>query len=420
MKISPKEHRARARFARFIPTPPSVMKALRALRNATAQAFFSFLVEKCFGFGQGHADLSYKQLAEALGRNSRTVATVAKRLRGMGLVMVETLANGSFRWWIPVLAEEVKEDPLGVLRVRSASSVSESPEEAVLDPIPIPIRYDRSIMGGHDRSIMGGMIDRSWGTPLRDEVTNPDEIKVSFPLEKVEKEPLKRHDQETHIKRHHQEAVFSASKEVIALSSDDESLGHKKLLRELLELGMKQRVARKLLREHDHEVVAGALSRVALRGDIANPAGYVLCEVQDGGYEESLDFSEDFEVSGSEARVGAKKSDAPMVSVSFEQTREEARALELEREEKARVSLEGVRVLLERFSALPEGLKQALKVRWTEVKERMVPNTPRRAEILRDPRFEKMAFREVSSRFFALLDGGVSADEALGELRMAV
>ena len=59
-------------------------------------------------------------------------------------------------------------------------------------------------------------------------------------------------------------------------------------------------------------------------------------------------------------------------------------------------------------------------MRWTEVKERMVPNTPRRAEILRDPRFEKMAFREVSSRFFALLDGGVSADEALGELRMAV
>ena len=43
----------------------------------------------------------------------------------------------------------------------------------------------------------------------------------------------------------------------------------------------------------------------------------------------------------------------------------------------------------------------------------MVPNTPRRAEILRDPKFEKMAFREVVSGFFARLDGGATAEGAL-------
>ena len=141
MKISPKEHRARARFSRFIPTPPSVLQSLRSLRNATAQAFFSFLVEKCFGFGQGFSDFSYAQLAEALGRNTRTIATVAKRLRSLGLVITQTLPNGSFRWRVPVLAEEVKEDPRGVLAVRSCVCAPS------LNPVSDPIPHDQTIMG---------------------------------------------------------------------------------------------------------------------------------------------------------------------------------------------------------------------------------------------------------------------------------
>ncbi len=415
MKMSPKEHRARARFSRFIPTPPSVMLALRSLRNATAQSFFSFLVEKCFGFGQGFSDFSYAQLAKALGRNSRTIATVAKRLRSMGLVEAQTLANGSYRWRIPVLAEEVKEDPRGVLLVRSAST-GETALEVVSDPIPIPIRYDRSIMGGHDQTIMGGMIDRSWDTPHDREAAKLDLADVCAPFEVLEKTLPKRHDQETCLKRHHHEAVLSVTETVGAEIGDDESLGHKKLFRKLLELGMKQRVARKLLRDNDHEVVSGALERVALRGDIANPAGYVLREVEDGGYEEPLSLCDSLEGSAGERKPSAKRSDAPMVSVGVEETRSQMQAIEAEREAQIALSRSQVQNLLTRFSELSSELREALRDRWTAAKEQMVPNTPRKAEILRDPKFEKMAFREVTSKFFAAVDGGGTAEAALAGL----
>ncbi len=412
MKTS-SEHRARARFARFTPVPPSVLQALRSLRNATAQALYNLLIEKCFGFGQGFSDLSYAQLAKALGRNTRTIATMAKRLRDLKLVQIERLSDGSYRWRVPVLAEEVKEDPRGVLAVRSdtPSSPSLSP---VSDPIPIPTGYDRLIMGGHDQTIMGDMIDRSWDTPLCEVAAIPCEIKAEVPWEAFEKEAPKRHDQETCFKRHHHEEVLVAAEIVKFEKDDDESVGHKSLLRKLLELGMKQRVARKLLRENDHEVVSGALERVALRGDIANPAGYVLREVEDGGYEESLALC-DFSHQGSAVASSKceKRSDAPMVSVGVEETRSQIAAAEAEREARAVVSRFQVRELLDRFSELSSDLKEALRVRWTATKEEMVPNTPRRAEILRDPKFEKMAFREVVSGFFARLDGGATAEGAL-------
>ena len=49
---------------------------------------------------------------------------MAKRLRDLGLVQIERLSDGSYRWRVPVLAERRKQDP-----------------------IPIPIGYDRLIRG---------------------------------------------------------------------------------------------------------------------------------------------------------------------------------------------------------------------------------------------------------------------------------
>ena len=102
-----------------------------------------------------------------------------------------------------------------------------------------------------------------------------------------------------------------------------------------------------------------------------------------------------------------------MVSVGVEETRSQIAAAEAEREALAVSSRAQVQALLTRFSALSDEIKEILRVRWTAVKEDMVPNTPRRAEILRDPKFEKMAFREVVSGFFARLDGGATAEGAL-------
>ena len=407
MKTS-SEHRARARFSRFIPTPPSVMRALRSLRNAAAQAVYNLLIEKCFGFGQGSVELSYTQIAKVIGRSWRTVARVAGKLRTLGLVVVDSLPCGAYRWRIPVLAEEVKEDPHGVLLVLESS-------QPLADPIlPIPSGYDKTVISPHDSFVISPMSDLSWGDTCEERVSIPCDIRAEALFEAVEKEAPKRHDQETCFKRHHHEEVSTAAEIAKLEKGDDESVGHKNLLRKLLELGMKQRVARKLLRENDHEVVSGALERVALRGDIANPAGYVLREVEDGGYEESLALCD---VSHQGSAVASarcdKRSDAPMVSVGVEETRSQIAAAEAEREARAVVSRFQVRELLDRFSELSSDLKDALRVRWTAAKEEMVPNTPRRAEILRDPKFEKMAFREVVSGFFARLDGGATAEGAL-------
>ena len=407
MKTS-SEHRARARFSRFIPTPPSVMRALRSLRNAAAQAVYNLLIEKCFGFGQGSVELSYTQIAKVIGRSWRTVARVASKLRTLGLVVVDSLPCGAYRWRIPVLAEEVKEDPHGVLLVLESS-------QPLADPIlPIPSGYDKTVISPHDSFVISPMSDLSWGDTCEERVSIPCDIRAEALFEAVEKEAPKRHDQETCFKRHHHDEVSTAAEIVKFEKGDDESVGHKNLLRKLLELGMKQRVARKLLRENDHEVVSGALERVALRGDIANPAGYVLREVEDGGYEESLTLC-DFSNQGSAVASPRceKRSDAPMVSVGVEETRSQIAAAEAEREARAVVSRFQVRELLDRFSELSSDLKEALRVRWTAAKEEMVPNTPRRAEILRDPKFEKMAFREVVSGFFARLDGGATAEGAL-------
>ena len=407
MKTSSKEHRARARFSRFIPTPPSVMRALRSLRNAAAQALYNLLIEKCFGFGQGSVELSYAQIAKVIGRSWRTVARVAGKLRSLGLVVVKSLSCGAYRWQIPVLAEEVKEDPHGVLLVLESS-------QPLADPIPIPSGYDKTVISPHDSFVISPMSDLSWGDTCEERVSIPCDIRAEALFEAVEKEAPKRHDQETCFKRHHHDEVSIAAEIVKFEKGDDESVGHKNLLRKLLELGMKQRVARKLLRENDHEVVSGALERVALRGDIANPAGYVLREVEDGGYEESLTLC-DFSHQGSAVASPRceKRSDAPMVSVGVEETRSQIAAAEAEREARAVVTRSQVRELLDRFSGLSSELKEALRVRWTAAKEEMVPNTPRRAEILRDPKFEKMAFREVVSGFFARLDGGATAEGAL-------
>jgi hypothetical protein len=87
--------------------------------------------------------------------------------------------------------------------------------------------------------------------------------------------------------------------------------------------------------------------------------------------------------------------------------------LEQERQEKETAYREGLRRLLARFADLPNDLKLDLKERWTTHLEQLVPNTSRRAELLKEPRFERLAFREVTKRFFDLVDEGLNPIEAL-------
>lgn len=90
--------------------------------------------------------------------------------------------------------------------------------------------------------------------------------------------------------------------------------------------------------------------------------------------------------------------------------------LEQERTEKEAAYREGLKRLLARFADLPDDVKLSLKGRWTTHLEQMVPNTTRKAELLKEPRFERLAFREVTMKFFDLVDEGLAPSEALKQL----
>ncbi len=90
--------------------------------------------------------------------------------------------------------------------------------------------------------------------------------------------------------------------------------------------------------------------------------------------------------------------------------------LEQERSEKEAAYREGLKRLLARFADLPDDVKLCLKGHWTTHLEHLVPNTSRKAELLKEPRFERLAFREVTMRFFDLVDEGLDPGAALQRL----
>ena len=84
----------------FSQTPHSVSRRARRLSNRTAAELLRHLCELTIGFGRGSIDLTYRALAEALHRDWSTIARAARLLRALGDVEVETLDNGSYRWFV--------------------------------------------------------------------------------------------------------------------------------------------------------------------------------------------------------------------------------------------------------------------------------------------------------------------------------
>ena len=196
---------------------------------------------------------------------------------------------------------------------------------------------------------------------------------------------------------------------------DDEPVHGKMLFRMLLRLGMKSRMARKVLKTYDHALVEKTLERVAQRSNLDNPAGYVICELKDGGYEtewrESPESASSV-VSRLEKKL-VKHSDAPIVCRSVWETKAENERLEAERVSKEARYIEEFKALYVRFQGLTEGLKSQLKAHWTEHLERTLPNTPRKQAMRKEQTFQRLAFKEVTERFFALVDEGMAPEGAL-------
>ena len=362
----------------FSQTPHSVARRARRLSNRTAAELLRHLCELTIGFGRGSIDLTYRALAEALHRDWSTIARAAKLLRELGDVEVEALANGSYRWFVLLEPEDIKADPERVYRLRGARVVHQP-----ADP--------------HGENAMGGMAKMPWGSREPERDSKPVGSGVGAPREKFENEPLKIDLKDTCLQIHHQK------------ENDDEAVDHKKLLGELLALGTGQRIARKLLREHNHQLVANTLERVRCRTDLENPAGYLVREIEDGGYE---DTSISVKPSGNVSRETTAK---PPMS-GYERSRAEFEALEAEKTRKEMAYRKEVQVLLQRFQALPDNLKTRLKTQGKVYLETLVPNTPKKALLMEDQRFQKIAFKEVASQFFHLLDEGLCPERALAQL----
>jgi hypothetical protein len=323
-------------------------------------------------------------------------------LRKSGDVSAELLRDGSYRWSVVLEPEDVVSDPMGLYRVRTIPAAIENlpPHgENAMPPMaktPCP----------HGENAMPPMAKTPWGKGAVDNAASPCPVPTGDGSGEGEKEALKILFKDTYSKIHQQKADESAE----TSRDDDDAFDHKKLFQKLIAIGTGQRVARKLLREHDHAQIAQALEHVSQRKDISNPAGYVVRELADGGYKE-------IGLKSPPAAVSREATPAtPSSHLAARRARSEMEQLEQERSEKEAAYREGLKRLLARFADLPDDVKLGLKARWTTHLEQLVPNTSRKAELLKEPRFERLAFREVTMSFFDLVDGGLELGDALKQL----
>lgn len=396
MAKAPSADRARPRIL-YSQTPHSISRRAKGLPR-TAGELLRHLTELTIGFGKGSVDLPYRALAEALDRDWSTIARAAMLLRKSGDVTAEPLRDGSYRWSVVLEPGDIVSDPKGLYRVRPIPvSVTPPHGENAMPPMaktPCP----------HGENAMPLMAKTPWGQGAVDNAASPCLEPSGERPEQDEKEPLKITLKDTCSKIHQQKANESDE----GKRSDDESFDHKNLLGELIALGTGQRIARKLLREHEHKLVSDVLEKVRKRTDLENRAGYLIREIEDGGYTPSA-------AAVKPSNNVSRETTAPPVS-GYERTRAEQAALVAESDRKEASYRQEMQALLQRFKGLPEILQAKLKVRWQHHLESVVPNVSRRAELMEDKRFQKIAFRDVITSFFALVDQGVSREQALARI----
>ena len=318
----------------FSQTPHSIARRAKRLSNRTAAELLRYLCELTIGFGKGFVDITYRALAKALGREWRTIARAVKFLKEEGDVIVETLHDGSYRWYVLLEPEDILADAEGIYRLK------EAPQEALTGDAHHDIGVMTPMTGmsyPHDRDVISPMTPVSWGEACSSKPTKPVNTRVEDSFINAKIEPLKIDLKDTELKIHQQESPLEVKESpAVQRNENDDEPFHKILLRMLQDVGMKQRVARKVVREHDHQLVVQALESVARRQDVKNPAGYILRELEDGGYEtEWLETPENSPSGVSHLeRKPVKHSDAPIVSRSVWETKAENERLEAQRLEK--------------------------------------------------------------------------------------
>jgi hypothetical protein len=419
-----KNSRPRIKYSQ---TPHSVARRIETISNKTAAALLSLINRKTIGFGQGFVDLSYSLISKELKVNPRTVSTAAKKLEHWGDILRERISYGIYRWRVVLETDEILFDPDKTYMTKPCGGLE--------------VLIDRS---GPSGSIDQDHDDRSIRT-LRRECEHVNLCKMVAEDAPGEQETgaLKKVFKETDLKKQHSAPISGKSGALKALpktavgSTDDEPL-YKFCLRSLRKYGVSQRVARKLCREHEHVLIKNVLDLIPQLSGIKNVAGYLVAAIKDGGYQQTSspqlsparreDKKNAHQVSGGRSnyarvtdtniKAGRHKSvmsdlDAPIVCKTAEETKTEQQWLELERLEREKsYRAEGL-TLGQRFQALSDDVKAALKRLAREQLERSVPTTGRREEMLRDRTFQRIANRTVLERFFEAFERIQSCDLAL-------
>ena len=420
-----KNSRPRIKYSQ---TPHSISRRIETISNKTASALLSFITRKTIGFGQGSIELPYAQIAKELNVDPRTISTAAKKLEKWGDIIRERVSRRIYRWAVVLDREEVIFDPEKTYVTKACGEIE--------------ILIDRSGPCGsndQDHADQTIMIQRA-GV----ERENPCKIEASDTLFEQSTSSLKKVFKETYLKKQQQGAPTEEttssrqfkSKTQLASRSDDEPL-YKFCLRSLKSYGVRQRVARKLCREFDHELIKSVLETVPQLPGVENVAGYLVTAIRDGGYEPSRcrrDKKNAHQVTGGRSNYAHLTEDnvkverhrsvkgeveVPIVARSVEETREEVRRLELEREERESCYRSEGKELVRRFRALGENVKESLKELAARYLEKLVPMSSRREEMIKDPTFQRMANRAVLSTFFDKIERGLPASLALERTRLA-
>ena len=408
--------------------PHSVLDLSNRLQ-ATPSKLLIFLARKTLSFRKGSVVLRYRDISEAIGVCWRTVARAAKKLSKQGYVVREKMKGGTYKWWVPLRPDEVVGKLDGNFLVR----------EIATPP--------------HDKNVISPMTDRSyppmtavsWDQMFDRSASEAEIAGENLCVEPVENQPLKKDLKETLLKKKQHQCAEEAEVSELAeqepkpaARSADEPL-YKFCLRELKRYGVSQRMARKLCREHDHDLIRDLLKTVPELSGVKNVAGYLVTAIRDGGYSSCGRQAEQessppvgqkngHQVSGGRSnyahltdhnvKSGCHKSvkdpvDSPIAYRSVEETRREQESLERQRLEKEDRYREQAQTLAGRFRALSADVKDRLKALAAVRLEEMLPMTGKREEMKRDPAFRRIANRSVLETFFERLDLGLGEKEAL-------
>ena len=398
-----KNSRPRIKYSQ---TPHSIARFIESITNPTATALLSLLTRKTVGFGQGFVDLSYRQIAKALGVGARTITRASKILEKLGVIQRERSAGGVYRWRIVLQHEEVLEDPTQTYTVAGSSQ------------------------GGDKIDLSGGIGSIDQDPPDRSVMTSYSAIEhadlgVTKPeglFFEQESPLLKNLIKDKDLKKQHQELSLGplspAPQEPLLTSPklDDEPL-HKICLRKLREHGVSSRMARKLCKNHPHDLVLSVVKAAAQRPGVQNLPAYIVSEIQDGGYSEQQTTArtERKSTSTSPNRMQSTPT-APVTYRSPEQTQEELLKLESEKLAKEKSYKEQGSILAKRFRELAEEVQLHLKLLASVQLTRDLPQTGNREQMLKDKTFQRLANRTVLENFFRWIDQGLGTTQALTRL----